>query len=118
MLDVADGATNFRPHNNRADNLFPVLLYIVPRSVQPDKRGTHTHTHVQHTQISYLRSGHWHYVIFGFKLPLTYILCQLKQTNQKQGFSRDKKKYVHQFLKCITQVTKSILKSILLQQTY
>lgn len=37
VMCVADGDTNFRPHNNRTDNLFPVLLYIVPGSLQPDR---------------------------------------------------------------------------------
>lgn len=42
VMCAADRDTNFRPHNNSTDNLFPVLLYIVPRSLQPHK--THEHS--------------------------------------------------------------------------
>lgn len=54
MLCVADGDTNFRPHNNRTDNLFPVLLYIVPES---PGRQRNTHIRCTSAQTGYLRSS-------------------------------------------------------------
>lgn len=70
VMCVADA--NFR-HNNRTDNLFPVLLYIVPRSLQPDKS---THVHFSSDWLLKI-STNPHKDIFGFKLLLAYILCQL-----------------------------------------
>lgn len=46
VMCVADGDTNFRPHNNRTDSLFPVLLYVVPGSLQLEK-STHIQTTLQ-----------------------------------------------------------------------
>lgn len=54
MMCVEDRDTNFRPHNNRTDNLFPVLLYIVPKSLQP---GKHTHMNIHSALTGYLTSG-------------------------------------------------------------
>lgn len=35
---AADGEANFRPHNNRTDSAFPVLLSIVPKVSGPSKQ--------------------------------------------------------------------------------
>ncbi len=91
VMCVADGDTNFRPHNNRTDNLFPV--YIVLGSLQPDKS---THIYTLHF------SSNWflrimpnpHKDIFGFKLLLVYILCQLVTILNMHGF-------LHNFLLCL-----------------
>lgn len=74
VMCVADGDPNFRPHNNRTDNLFPV--YIVLGSLQPDKS---THTHTLHFSSNWLLRimPNPHKDIFGLKLLLVHILCQL-----------------------------------------